>query len=211
MHVMAKKWKVENRLYILNHYTALVILKGDRELIRRHTLSKVSKAFVSQGKIFILTVTCIGNIEILNTDNNSVCFFPPHTIIYFIFLKIISDGFRHLWRNTVFCECLWTPLEVPCMYKDFIISITPFYTIVVQQLVKKSYLHLQKNSFIHVIYLNSSLMLRSEQCTSWTQLPKLMNWKTLTTPPRSSGKHAYSNTEPIYCRWSALIWLLRHE
>ncbi|KAF3849403.1 hypothetical protein F7725_015900 [Dissostichus mawsoni] len=48
-HIHAHKCELGTRIYILNHYTAGVILFGEREEVRRHTLSKIH--FDSYGAI----------------------------------------------------------------------------------------------------------------------------------------------------------------
>ncbi|KAF3856406.1 hypothetical protein F7725_017129 [Dissostichus mawsoni] len=40
-HIHAHKCELGTRIYILNHYIAGVILFGEREEVRRHTLSKI--------------------------------------------------------------------------------------------------------------------------------------------------------------------------
>ncbi|KAF3834545.1 hypothetical protein F7725_027103 [Dissostichus mawsoni] len=48
-HIHAHQCELGTRIYILNHYTAGVILFGEREEVRRHTLSKIH--FDSYGAI----------------------------------------------------------------------------------------------------------------------------------------------------------------
>ncbi|XP_067224530.1 uncharacterized protein [Chanodichthys erythropterus] len=42
MHYTVTKLHLEKKIYIMNHYTADVILTGDRKAVRRHSLSKVN-------------------------------------------------------------------------------------------------------------------------------------------------------------------------
>lgn len=45
LHEIAGKLDLGSKVYILNHYTASVILFGKREMMRRHCLSKVINTY----------------------------------------------------------------------------------------------------------------------------------------------------------------------
>nr|XP_054604605.1 uncharacterized protein LOC129165449 [Nothobranchius furzeri] len=66
LHVMACKLDLGSKIYILNHYTAGVILFGKREMMRRHCLSKVNfdnyeaiVSFVNVGNVHWKCLPCV--------------------------------------------------------------------------------------------------------------------------------------------------------
>ncbi|KAJ4929792.1 hypothetical protein JOQ06_018813 [Pogonophryne albipinna] len=76
-HIHANKCKLGTRIYILNHYTAGVILFGKREEVRKHTLSKIQ--FDSYGAI--VSFVNVGNIHwtflYINAEESTVYLAGP--------------------------------------------------------------------------------------------------------------------------------------
>ncbi|KAF3848888.1 hypothetical protein F7725_015385 [Dissostichus mawsoni] len=67
-HIHAHKCELGTRIYILNHYTAGVILFGEREEVRRHTLSKIH--FDSYGAI-------VSFVHYINAEESTVYLADP--------------------------------------------------------------------------------------------------------------------------------------
>nr|XP_054603960.1 uncharacterized protein LOC129165268 isoform X1 [Nothobranchius furzeri] len=98
LHVMACKLDLGSKIYILNHYTAGVILFGKREMMRRHCLSKVNfdnyEAIVSFVNVGNVHWKCLVSSNINCLSENSY-----------------SELSSILWNNKIsvfkirFCKC----------------------------------------------------------------------------------------------------------
>ena len=167
MHLSAYNTNVVDTIYLMDHYTAGVILFGDRAIVRRQSLPKVICSTIGDG-----TQDRHHNTHSWTTNLHF------HEIVINIFFSCCRSTLKSMWPY--YHSSTWTTIIGTCWLVAFLMF--------VQMFVITSWNKVLIT--VYPLFFHSTFTQSLERCFNWIHHQRPLSLRTLHTPPRDYSKYS---------------------